>query len=522
MSKDFKGAHHSSSGVPIPSFESFGSRSLASSSAPILPASPTTTTAPTTTEETSKSFSSPSHTKLLSDLSDSERNSILHYSNAVEMQLYRLHARRRIPLHVCYDLMEKTLGLSLPVLPKNEVDWKNEKEMFLYKFLYVTTTAQLYEIHCEKEESSSSLSGGRRGSSRWYLQQCTPQEGNRKTLNDVRAVLFDPSRPISPRSNQQLRLAVLSLRPKEAPAKQQLEQPCTVQEADTALPAKKEGLTVEERVRAKHQARLLREETRIANETPNASRDETWRLRVGDILWHQSRQVLHRHEKFASPKRKRSSSSCSFILGDVVQLITEQSGVTGTKLTRRQIVELLQDLCREVPEWIRRSAAKQDASKDWDRNDTLWIHPIDYQEVRLRLLGKVSTSCVAKGPLKLLGSLTTSTKVEEANIASEMLAKKRTRPDTILPNAKRELWKDAPRKDPSSPPENKKIRKDMGPIGTRSTSPASPPKKRLRVNPHLILSDADHQGGDIIVPSQHDSPRGLKNLFRQLNSGKRI
>ena len=103
-----------------------------------------------------------------------------------------------------------------------------------------------------------------------------------------------------------------------------------------------------------------------------------------------------------------------------------------------------------------------------------------------------------------------------------MPTKKRTRPDATLPGAKRELWKDPPRKDSSSPQENKKIRTEMGSIGTRSTPPSSPPKKRLRVNPHLILSDADHQGGDIILPSQHDSPRGLKNLFRQLNSGNRI
>lgn len=488
----------------------------------MMTASPTTTAVPT------GEASSPSdNIKLLNGLNESERNSILHFSNAVEMQLHRLgvqtsQPRRRIPLHFCYDLMEKTQGLSLPVLPEKENQWKNEKEVFLYKFLYVSTMAQLYEIHCEEESSSLLSEGrGRKLSSRWYLQQCTPQGGNRRTFNDVRAKLFDPSRPISPRSNQQLRLAVLSLRPKEAPATQHLTQSSKI-EADTKLPTMKEGCTVEERVRAKHEARLLREETRVVHTKPNASSDETWRLRIADALWHQSRQVLHRHEKFASPKRTTNPSSCSFILGDVVQLITEQSGVMGTKLKRRQIVELLQELCRELPEWIRRSAAKQCESKDWDRNDTLWIQPLDYQKVRLRLLGKVSTSSISKAPSKLLGSLTASTNIERAFKPDESHVKKRNRPDSIVPDAKRELWKEFPGEDPSSPPENKKIRKDSVSIGPRSISPASPPKKRLRVNPHLILSDADHQGGDIIVPSQHDSPRGLKNLFRQLNSGKRI
>lgn len=518
MSKRLKAAHYSSKGAPRWSFQSLQSRGLVapSSSARAMTASPTTATA-TPVEESSTTSS---HTKILSDLNEFDRNSILVFASAVEVQLSRLQTAppRRIPLHVCYDLMGRTPELSLPILPKNELEWKNEKEMFLYKFLCATTTAQLYDIHCE--EGSSSL-GPDSSSSRWYLRQCTPQEGGRKTLDDVRAVLFDQSRPISPRSNQQLRLAVRSLRPKVKRTKRPL---LLTMGADAKPPAKtEEGTTVEERVRAKHEARRLREEeeaTRI--EKHGASGDETWRLRVADMLWHRSRQVWHRHEKFASPRRKGTSSPCSFVLGDVVRHVSQQSGVMGTKLTRRQIVESLQELCRQVPEWIRRSAAKQDTSTVWDRSDTLWIQPLDYKEVRLRLLGKASTSTVAKAPWKLLGLSDEPPRVEDAAEASSMATKKRDRPKNSDPCTKRELWKDAPFRDRSSPPESKKVRRDTGSLGEKSASPASPPKKRLRVNPHLIISDADYQGGDIIIPSRKDSPRGLKNLFRQLNSGKRI
>jgi hypothetical protein len=37
----------------------------------------------------------------------------------------------------------------------------------------------------------------------------------------------------------------------------------------------------------------------------------------------------------------------------------------------------------------------------------------------------------------------------------------------------------------------------------------------------LILTDADYDGGEVISPS-YTSPRGLKRMFNELNSGKRI
>ena len=50
------------------------------------------------------------------------------------------------------------------------------------------------------------------------------------------------------------------------------------------------------------------------------------------------------------------------------------------------------------------------------------------------------------------------------------------------------------------------------------------PTKRLRVNPNLIFTDADHMGGEILERNNtsFDSPRGLRKLFLLLNAGERI
>mmetsp|Transcript_13088 Transcript_13088/g.23494 ORF Transcript_13088/g.23494 Transcript_13088/m.23494 type:complete len:195 (-) Transcript_13088:158-742(-) len=45
--------------------------------------------------------------------------------------------------------------------------------------------------------------------------------------------------------------------------------------------------------------------------------------------------------------------------------------------------------------------------------------------------------------------------------------------------------------------------------------------RRLRINPNLVLCDADYEGGTIIQPSL-ELPRGLRRLFLALNAGERI
>lgn len=451
----------------------------------------------------------------------------MNFSGAVEMQLYRLPTgrHRRIVLHAFYDLMDKSEGLTLPSPGENQKEWMNDKEMFLYKFLYVTAKARLYEIHHEETTGSSSRNTPL---SRWYLREC--ESTTRGDLNDVRAILFDAGETLNPLTNLSLREAVLSLRPKKEPPRPSLvskQQSTTTKPAETALFPQLS--TVEERIRAKRKARLLQEEEHEAKETTTTnSRDATWRLRVADILWTHSRKVWHRHEQFASPKRKGKTSPCAFVLVDLVSILTEQStAVMGNKMTRRQVVSLLQEICREVPEWIRRSSAKEDGSSEWGKSDTLWVQPLDYQVVRQRLLGKSTVVAAQLAPSKILGTATNfgfkksppvfaDKKEGIAKVTEESeISKKRLR--------KFEYWDVSAStllKDKQSPPHTKKVRTDdiQSP---RQQSPVTK-KRRLRVNPHLILTDADHQGGERIFPSRNDSPRGLKNLFHQMNSGKRI
>jgi hypothetical protein len=55
----------------------------------------------------------------------------------------------------------------------------------------------------------------------------------------------------------------------------------------------------------------------------------------------------------------------------------------------------------------------------------------------------------------------------------------------------------------------------------RTPPPKQHNKQHLRINPNLILCDADHDGGTIIQPSL-ELPRGLRRLFLALNAGERI
>jgi hypothetical protein len=60
-------------------------------------------------------------------------------------------------------------------------------------------------------------------------------------------------------------------------------------------------------------------------------------------------------------------------------------------------------------------------------------------------------------------------------------------------------------------------------VETTTTTVTCPRESELRINPKLILSDADYNGGEIISStSQLTSPRGLKILFNRMNAGKRI
>jgi len=88
----------------------------------------------------------------------------------------------------------------------------------------------------------------------------------------------------------------------------------------------------------------------------------------------------------------------------------------------------------------------------------------------------------------------------------------------------------------------RRLRRKAPPAGSaipmpKSSSSSSSPSS-LRVNPHLIWSDADYAGGEVISLSstspfssssaanagmmEEESPRGLKRLFDRMKAGRRI
>jgi hypothetical protein len=533
-----------SSRAPIPSFGVTAAREetplvlssrVVTSPAASLP-SPPSSAAPraTPTETTPAVETQQQQQQEMIHFTPAEGQAIVKLAGAVELQIIRLAAAgRKIPLATCLELMDKTPQLTVPPLANSSSSSSENcfsaKEGFLYKFLHASRTACQFRVVAPPQTTTTTTTTPQRTSTTpeaprlWYLETF-PRAERRGGLLHLQKLVLQPaslrvSLPVAMADRDELRRAVGSVSqsavaasppPRSVVAPPPTTTTTTTTTATHALEVEHEACeTVEDRVRAKHEARRRREESQPQAAQPGASVDETWRLRVADLLWTRSRQVMHRHKRFASPhgsqRQNNKPSPCSFVLSDAVTLLTEQTISTGSKLKRRQLVQLLQELCRDVPEWIRRSASQPD-NPTWQPNDTLWIQPLDYQVIRARLGGKPVVQ------------------VE----AAPVIVKKRLRPtQTLVQAATREQSKEiagaalpqeeatALSLDPTSPPQAKKLR-------TESMRPVVHMRRPLRVNPHLVLTDADYQGGERMIPSRRDSPRGLKNLFHQLNAGQRI
>ena len=491
---------------------------------------PTAVAATTNTSTNSNNINSSTPSNPLANLTEKERDSIILFTNSVDFQVHRQGGRTA--LSAVYELLATTSGLYLAAA---EDEWQNDKERFLYKFLYATTALAFFRVVQEQ--------------TRWWIAKCPDIQ-----LHTVRMALLDTTTPLPTTDEAPLKQAVQSLRRKrksidhsQSTGDQSTEQPTagtTVNAQSTTdsttnnssteshpvliSPPTPKGATVEDRVKAKAEARVQREQQEENNRNTTTA-DDAWRLRLADILWSHARQVWHRHDQFArnNNNNNNNTSPCSFVLQDVVKLLTEQSAAAGTKVKRQQVLEWLRTVCDRVPTWLRRTAAQPDRD-GWQPSDTLWLYPVDYQEVRARLLGKAvpvtNGSIRASGERKVESDLD---KVVDAKDGAKVEIKQATKP-TINSSLN---FKKRPLAALLSVVKGEKTKKGelVAPKTTQNEPEEQPstPKKmrlgpRLRINPNLILTDADHQGGERIFPSRHDSPRGLRNLFLQMNSGKRI
>jgi hypothetical protein len=326
------------------------------------------------------------------------------------------------------------------------------------------------------------------------------------------------------------------------------------------------NMTLEERVHARHQARQERKPSPTSSSlcsttSTGQAPDQEMLLSFADSLWSQARTI----QRTQAQKWKMSGEKgppppaalrCGMALSDVVELLSGSRTTTGSskvpvasshqeKKSRKQIFEGLRELHRRVPYWITFS------DEHFSKKTIVWIglgSPakglqsytayMEYAAIRTALGNhSPSTSSTCKGPILPTSApdmtlrkrpLTTENKEIHADWSFPSLVA------TIAPDAKKH------RPSPPSPPSKESLsltnqekttvssKKTMTSGSKRPAGPAAPslpPTKKargLRINKHLIMTDADYDGGMVIQPSLGDSPRGLKRLFTQLNAGQRI
>lgn len=185
----------------------------------------------------------------------------------------------------------------------------------------------------------------------------------------------------------------------------------------------KEGTTIDERVRAKAQARLEREKiVRKRQEEDNAkhkhiANDKTWTIQLADALCLHARSMLQRQNyhlpnKLASNsrlmsnmKQQQTSSSrrCVLPFRDIINVISKSQLGEASAV---QIAKALTDLAQYSPKFIMVKQGKKETTQDetttkqsfkWCKNTTtVFVFPDNYANVRSQLTGK---PVKAKAPL---------------------------------------------------------------------------------------------------------------------------
>lgn len=267
------------------------------------------------------------------------------------------------------------------------------------------------------------------------------------------------------------------------------------------MPQLRPDMSLEERVRARAAAR---EERQLdASASTSSSVDQSAMLRLADALWSHSRHILLRQSQIQamSPVRRGNTApkACVMTVKDIVTTFASsfapsQESTTHVsrteKATRKQIIEAVQELHRLAPDWI--SCSDTELTK----STTIWIKPVNYQTIRAKLGAPTKVPDQLQTPVPCKRSLD----VDKAVVTHSAGPKRASSP--ILPAKRQRLEVKAPL---------------LSPV---DSSPASR-HTVLRINPNLILTDADYDGGMVIQPSE-ESPRGLKRMFTHMNAGRRI
>jgi len=251
------------------------------------------------------------------------------------------------------------------------------------------------------------------------------------------------------------------------------------------------GDTVEERVRARAQQALANSILHAGDDTTprkHSTQRRAEQLAISDALWTHARSILryrHVQGRLHVAPQKGASNSAAMTLKDAVNLLTRTIS-TG----KRKIVQDIHDTEETMKEWLR-----LDPPHGSGPNTTVWLTPEAYKENRWKLSGE------EKPPASSTKALLSKDDEDKAMTVKHLSLEPRS--DDPRP---------AKRRRPSPPLED--IKEDL--------KMPSPKRHKLRINPYLILNDADHQGGEVIPRSEFDSPRGLNRLFHRIAAGQRI
>ena len=268
-------------------------------------------------------------------------------------------------------------------------------------------------------------------------------------------------------------------------------------------------MTLEDRVRARAEAKQQRNTS-----AESKTSDRTSLLRLADAMWSHSRHIFRKQARASGTNAKRICMT----LQDVVSLFAGSLLVPGTqqvhreKASRAELLQALRDLAALVPEWLSFS------SPDLSTRMTVWLVPTaDYASIRIKL-GAPNNSCTKK--------LIEISHSDKRNMESSYTAKRPMEPTFTKTQEPARILSQSPSKSTLKSP-TKKQRTGMAaslkrPPSDTLVSPKTKRKRGLRINKHLILTEADYDGGMILEPSLFESPRGLKRLFSQMNSGQRI
>jgi hypothetical protein len=421
-------------------------------------------------------------------------------------------------------------------------------ERQLYSLLRVTIPV-LYNVCCLTEEeacqqrsrailsgsavsgmfngaSSASLpspeQGSDNGRKRQYFVEQVPFPGNRMAefrrllwrCGDVSAVVDDDVlRAIRKHAASRMKASTtLVPAPAPTPTDQALED--RHQSASAARrPLIRVGMTIDERVRAREEARLKRDtDAASANaeamDSGQTAMDRSWLLRLTDALWRHSADILARQNRFQSPQRKRKVTFCTLTLKDAVSVLSKALSRPGMpvatgKKSSRALADAILELTKLVPNWIQVAGSGTRNGDDiFSKDTTVWIYHAQYKEARSIVRGKptVASASLKNGTALLSDASHTFSKKSDIGFRS-----KRTF-ETPLESASQPYIVTA-EDDPAGPflPKKQRFAGDShAALPPRSSLPKKPlalhaltpaPKNRdssLRINPHLILSDADY------------------------------